>query len=188
MPNAHLATFLRLLKEVFGPALTLPALRNLLVLVFGWVLLREPHHTVTAALVASGLSGLRHHEAFHRFFSRGTWNPDAIGYYLLRRLERWVDPGLLHVVIDDTLAPKKGPHIFGLGTHLDAVRSTRAYRVLAFGHVWVFLAVLIRVPFSKRLFALPLLLRLYRNESASSLACPPDCRRASRNIREGFTF
>lgn len=164
MPTAHLASFLRILEEVFAPALTRPSFFNFLVLVVGWVLTQEPLHTVTAALSATGLAGRRHHEAFHRFFSRGSWNPDEIGYFLLRRIERWVGPGPLRVVVDDTLTPKKGPHIFGLGTHLDAVRSTRAYRVLSFGHVWVVLAVLVPVPFSQRLFALPLLFRLYRNE------------------------
>jgi DDE superfamily endonuclease len=164
MPTAHLASLLRILEEVFASTLTRPSFCNLLVLVVGWVLTQEPLHTVTGALVATGLAGRRHHEAFHRFFSRGSWNPDEIGYFLLRRIERWVGPGPLRVVVDDTLTPKKGPHIFGLGTHLDAVRSTRLYRVLSFGHVWVVLAVLIQVPFSDRLFALPLLFRLYRNE------------------------
>jgi len=35
--------------------------------------------------------------------------------------------------------------------------------VFVFGHCWVVLAVLVRVPFSKRAWALPLLFRLYRN-------------------------
>ena len=64
----------------------------------------------------------------------------------------------------DTLTPKKGPKIFGLGTHLDAVRSTRKHRVFAFGHVWVVLSVVVRLPFSRRPWALPVLFRLYRNK------------------------
>ena len=70
---------------------------------------------------------------------------------------------VLHVVIDDTLAAKKGPHVFGIGSHLDAVRSTRRHRVFCFGHCWVVLSVLVRVPFSQRTWALPVLFRLYRN-------------------------
>jgi hypothetical protein len=43
-------------------------------------------------------------------------------------------------------ARHKGPRIFGLGTHLDAVRSTRKTKVFAFGHVGVVLAVAVPVP------------------------------------------
>jgi hypothetical protein len=78
-------------------------------------------------------------------------------------LQRWVE-GPIHVDVDDTLAPKKGPEVFGLGSHLDAVRSTKRFRVFCFGHVWVVLSVVVRFPFSGRPWALPILFRLYRNE------------------------
>jgi hypothetical protein len=164
MLNAHLAKLCGLLQEVCRPAVTQPSFANLLVLVVGWILTISPTHAVTEALVFAGVSGHRHHEAFHRFFSRGTWSPDAMGYYLLRRIEPMLSDGVLRIVIDDTLASKKGPHVFGIGTHLDAVRSTKLYRVFSFGHCWVVLSVLVRVPFSSRVWALPILFRLFRNE------------------------
>jgi hypothetical protein len=163
MPSELFTVFLRILTEVCRPALTSPSFSNMLVLARGWILTQAPLRAITEALVVTGVAGRRHHEAFHRFFSRGTWNPDEIGYFLLRRLEPLSGQGPLRVVIDDTLAPKKGPQVFGLGTHLDAVRSTRKHRIFAFGHCWVVLAVLVRVPFSRRTWALPLLFRLYRN-------------------------
>jgi hypothetical protein len=163
MPADLLAIFRSILEEVFRPALTRPAFANMLVMVVGWILTTTPLRAVTESLVITGVAGRRHHEAFHRLFSRGTWSPDELGYFLLRRLEPLIGPGSLRVVIDDTLAPKKGPHVFGLGTHLDAVRSTRKHRIFAFGHCWVMLAVLVRLPFSRRTWALPLLFRLYRN-------------------------
>jgi hypothetical protein len=129
----------------------------------GW-LLTQGQHAVTEALVMAGVAGRRHHEAFHRFFSRGTWDPDDLGYWMFHRLERFAShEGALRVAIDDTLAAKKGPHVFGIGSHLDAVRSTRRHRVFCFGHCWVVLSVLVRVPFSRRTWALPVLFRLYRN-------------------------
>jgi len=70
----------------------------------------------------------------------------------------------IHLVLDDTLATKKGPKIFGLGTHVDPVRSTKAMRVFAFGHVWVTLSVVVQLPFSQRPWALPVLFRLYRSK------------------------
>jgi hypothetical protein len=137
------------LLEVLRPALTAPSFTNLVVLFAGWVLTAGPH-VVTEALVATGVAGRRHHEAFHRFFSRGTWSPDDLGRLLFARLERHRGESPVRVVIDDTLAPKKGPHVFGLGTHLDAVRSTRKHKTFSFGRVWVVLALVTcrRIAFS----------------------------------------
>lgn len=163
MPSDSFATFLRLVEEIFRPALTRPGFANLLVVLLGWLLCHGPVHTITEALVASGVAGKRHHEAFHRLFSRGAWSPDTVGYAVLQHILKKSAPEPLQVVLDDTLASKKGPHIFGLGTHVDAVRSTRRWRIFSFGHCWLVLSVLVRVPFSSRPWALPFLFRLYRN-------------------------
>jgi len=151
--------------RVYRPALTKPGFENLKVIFTGWVL-TSGRHAVTQSLVATGVAGRRHHEAFHRFFSRGAWRPDHLGFWLFERIRRVfrLDDRGLRVAVDDTLAPKKGPQVFGLGSHIDAVRSTRAFRVFCFGHCWVVLAVLVVVPFSRRPWALPLLFRLYRNK------------------------
>jgi len=137
------------LLEILRPTLTAPGFAKLSALVIGWVR-TTGRHAVTEALVASGISGRVDHERFHRFFSRGAWDPDEWCRALLRLILRLVPEGeALRLVLDDTLAAHKGPEVFGLGTHLDAVRSTRLHRVFCFGHVWVVLAVLVRVPFSR---------------------------------------
>jgi len=153
---------LLVLLEVFRPALTAPGYENFVVLFAGWV--RTPGtHAVTAALVATHVPGRRHHEAFHRFFSRGTWSPDEMGRQVYSLIEKLLVAGArVHIAIDDTLAPKKGANVHGIGTHLDAVRSTKKQKVFAFGHNWVTLAVTLQVPFSQRTWALPVLFRLYR--------------------------
>jgi hypothetical protein len=161
VPDPILASFLCVL-EAFRIALTAPSYGNMVIVAFGWILTRGTH-AVTEALVMTGVAGRRHHEAFHRFFSRGTWKPDRLGYWLFQRLVPFLVEGPLQIVIDDTVAPKKGPHVFGIGSHLDAVRSTRKRKVFCFGHCWVVLSVLVRVPFSRRTWALPVLFRLYRN-------------------------
>ena len=146
----------------FRPALTAPGFRNFVALFSGWVLTTGTH-AVTAALVATGVPGRRHHEAFHRFFSRGAWAPDELGQLAFGVLQKLLAPGAwLHVAVDDTLAAKKGPAVFGIGSHLDAVRSTKRQKIFCFGHCWVTLAVVMPVPFSTRTWALPLLFRLYR--------------------------
>lgn len=150
--------------EVLRPALTRPGYANALVVFVGWVL-TQGRHAITEALVATDVARRRHHERFHRFFSRGTWSPDAIGRRLFERILAWAPAGTtIDLVLDDTLTPKKGPKVFGLGCHLDAVRSTRRVRVFCFGHIWVVLSVLVRVPLARRAWAIPVLFRLYRNE------------------------
>jgi hypothetical protein len=159
--------------EVLRPAFTRPGFDNLVVVFAGWVMTSGPH-AITQALVATGVAGRRHHEAFHRFFSRGTWDPDEVGRLLFEWLVRWVPEGAaIRVAVDDTLAQKKGPRVFGIGSHLDAVRSTRRYRIFAFGHCWVALAVLLPVPFSSRTFAMPVLFRLYRTVKSCQRAGQP---------------
>jgi hypothetical protein len=163
MPDIHLLTLLAVLKDL-GTPLTRPGFANFLVVAVGW-LQSYGAHAVTQALVVTDVAGKRHHEAFHRFFSRGSWDPDSLGMWLFFKVERWLDADrTLRIVIDDTLAPKKGPHVFGIGSHLDAVRSTKRQRVFCFGHCWVVLSVTLHVPFSRRAWALPVLFRLYRNK------------------------
>lgn len=151
--------------EVLRPALTRPGYSNALIVFVGWVC-THGRRAVTEALVATDVARRCHHERFHRFFSRGAWSPDAIGKLLFDRLLKWIAEGApVHAALDDTLTPKKGPHVFGLGSHLDAVRSTRRFRVFTFGHVWVVLSVVVRFPFSRRPWAVPILFRIYRNRN-----------------------
>lgn len=81
-----------LMLDMFRPALTAPGFENFLALVAGWVRTKGTH-AVTAALVATGVPGRRHHEAFHRFFSRGTWDPDEMGHLAYGVLEKLLAPG-----------------------------------------------------------------------------------------------
>ena len=164
MPTDASRSLRTLWEDCFRSGVTRPGLQRLVVILAGWILTHGPH-AVTQALVVTGVSSRRHWEGFHRFFSRGAWSPDVLGRNVFRRLERWFDGATLRVVIDDTLAPKQGLHVFGVGCHLDAVRSSKLCRVFTFGHCWLVLAVVVRFPFSTRAWALPVLFRLYRNLS-----------------------
>lgn len=157
--------------EAFREGLTQPGFKRMAVVFVGWVLTTGTH-AITEALVSTGVAGRQHHEGFHRFFSRGSWSPDELGRLLFVWIRRWQgEQALIRAALDDTLAPKKGPHVFGIGSHLDAVRSTRRQRVFCFGHCWVVLALLVRVPFSERTWAMPMLFRLYRNKKECASKC-----------------
>src|SRR3989304_6497048 len=75
--------------EVYRAGLTRPGYRNMLVIFVGWILTTGTH-AVTQALVVTAVAGRKHHEAFHRFFSRGTWNPDELAHQLLHWILRRV--------------------------------------------------------------------------------------------------
>jgi len=159
--------------EALRVAFTTPGFRNLFVIVVGW-LCTTGVHAVTEALVVTGVAERRHHETFHRFFSRGAWIPDEVGFAAFRLIRALLDEAApIRAVIDDTVASKKGPKVFGLGSHVDPVRSTKKHKAFTFGHCWVVLAVLVPVPFSRRTFALPVLLRLYRNKKECNRAGAP---------------
>ena len=171
MTQDILATLLASLED-FRMALTRPGFANMVVVFVGWVR-STGVHAITEALVTSGVAGRRHHEAFHRFFSRGTWSPDAMAFWLWRRVDQLIVTPAIRIVIDDTVAPKKGQHVFGLGNHIDPVRSTAKRKIFCFGHCWVVLAAVVPLPMCKSTFALPLLFRLYTNKKAcAKKGCP----------------
>jgi hypothetical protein len=188
MPTDPLATLRDVLSTV-RVLFTRPGFEKFLVVATGWIMTQGPMHCVTEALVATDVARRRHWEAYHRFFSRGSWEPDRLGFWVLQRLRPWIKDGVLRLALDDTLCPHKGPALFGLGTHVDAVRSTRKHKVFAFGHGWVVLAALVRVPFSTRVWALPLLFRLYRTkaEAADSYAKKTELARDMLAIVLGWT-
>ena len=170
-----LATLLGSMEAV-RPAFTAPGFRNAWVVFAGWVMTAGVH-AVTQALVVTDVARRIHHERFHRFFSRGAWRPDAVGRLLFLRIVKQLCPyGRVVLALDDTLVSKKGPEVFGIGSHLDPVRSTKRMLFFSFGHVWVVLAVVVHVPFSPRKWALPVLMRLYRNKK--------DCERAGHRYRK----
>lgn len=153
------------LFETLRPAFTQPSFKNFVMLALGWVLV-PGRRAVTGALVVTGISQRRHHSAFHRFFSLARWNPDDIGRRLfLTIIAHAPQDGPIAAAIDDTLARKRGEHVFGIGSHPDPVYSTKKRKVFTFGHVWVVLTVTVRIPLFNRTWGLPVLLRLYRSKS-----------------------
>jgi DDE superfamily endonuclease len=163
VPNAVLATFVDVLSSC-RPHFTAPTFFRFLLLSAGWILAGEPRRCVTEALVVTQVSGRLHWQAFHRFFSRATWSVDSLGKTLLALLSPLCEAGWIDVALDDTLAPKKGRHVFGASMHVEPVRSTRQRRNLVHGHCWVVLTIVVRVPWSARPWAVPVLFRLYRGK------------------------
>jgi hypothetical protein len=116
----------------------------------------------------------RHHlDGYYNFFARSAWTPTGLAYrvavLILTRLQLF---GRITLLIDDTLAHKRGRSVWGLGWWRDAVASTRKRVATASGHNWVVLAVAYCPPRSDApVFALPLLARLHLPGRGQS-SCP----------------
>ena len=89
---------------------------------------------------------------------------------------------------DDTVDEHRGKKVYGKGRHRDPVRSTHTDTAFRWGHKWVVLAVLVRFPFSRRLWALPVLVALYRPpEKGRRHKTPPELlRQLLRVLRRWF--
>jgi len=103
-------------------------------------------------------------DPYYNFFARSAWTPTGLAYHVavlvLTRLKLF---GTITLLVDDTLAHKRGRSVWGLGWFRDAVASTQKRVATASGHNWVVLAVAYCLPFTGTpVLALPLLARLRR--------------------------
>jgi hypothetical protein len=144
------------LISVFAIAFTAPAWSKALVLLFGTIL-APGRRTVAAALRVMGLAGDKHFTNYHRLLNRDQWSPWVLSELLLASIVALcLLPGMpLILLIDDTLERRQGSKIKYKGWFRDAVRSTANHVSKSLGIRWICLSVLVMVPWSQRLWALP---------------------------------
>ena len=120
--------------------------------------------TVTAALRAMGLATERRFTNDHRVLNRATWSTRQAGYRLLGWLLTWLVPAGATIVLgaDDTLERRSGRKIRAKGGYRDAVRSSKTHVIRCVGLKWVSMRLLVPVPWSRRVWALPFLTTLAR--------------------------
>ena len=155
----------RALLQHFRPVFTAPSFRLFVLILTGWTL-SSRHRFVTECIFTAGQVGIGHWSRYHRFFSHYVWSLDNLSHALARLLIAHFAPdGPILLAGDDTLCRKRGLGLFGAGMHHDPLFSSKALKVFSWGHNWVVLALLVRCPWwaPTKVFALPLLLRLYGN-------------------------
>jgi hypothetical protein len=158
-------SFLDVLQRL-AVVMTLPTFDSFRLILSGWVF--APRRTITGMLLAAGALGRKHHSAFHRVFSAARWSLDRLGLAVFDLLVPWLGERVF-LAVDDTLARKRGLKVFGVGMHLDPIISSRGRKLVNWGHSWVVLGVLLRFPlWPERWFCLPVLFRLYLNQSAAA--------------------
>jgi DDE superfamily endonuclease len=160
----------RALLDSLGGAFTRPTFLRFVVLALATIL-TIGGRTICNLLRTLGALAPGHPSSFHRVFCKRRWS----SWWLARCLAAWVfdhlvSDGCGFLVGDDTVAEHPGKRVFGKGCHRDPVRSTHSYTAFRWGHKWVVLAVLVRFPFTRRPWALPLLVALYRSEKDNEKA------------------
>jgi hypothetical protein len=141
--------------------MTAPTFDSFLTALTGWVFARR--RTVTGMVLAADAAvGAKHYSAYHRLFAAARWSLDELGLAVFDLIVPLLGDGLVLLGIDDTLARKRGLKVFGVGMHHDPLLSTRKTAVTNWGHCWVVLGVICKLPFcGERWFCLPVLFRLY---------------------------
>jgi hypothetical protein len=125
--------------------------------------------TISRVWETTGQTEQRNHAAAYRLFSQAVWNWDEVCRLLLLQVVALVPGVRLWVVIDDTLAHKRGAKVAFGGIFLDAVLSTKRHKVLRFSNNWVLLGVVIELTFRpNRYFCLPILWRVYEKQGTKS--------------------
>jgi DDE superfamily endonuclease len=153
----------RALLQLLAPAFANPTYHRFTTLLVAAIL------TTGRRTVANLLRTLRHLAPGHRtdyqrVLSRAPWSGLQLGCALARfLLGRLAPDGPVLLVGDDTVDGHPGQRVYGKARHRDPVRSSHAFTAWRYGHKWVVLAVLIKLPFAARPWALPVLVDLYRS-------------------------
>jgi len=160
------STFVDLVQQV-SAVMTQPTFQSFLIVLSGWVFTRR--RTVTGMILAADAVGTKHHSAFHRLFAAARWSLDELGLAMFRLMLAWLDEEAVMLALDDTLARKRGLKVYGVGMHHDPLLSTRKTAIMNWGHSWVVLGVIVRLPFAPdQCFCLPILFRLYLSKQTAA--------------------
>jgi DDE superfamily endonuclease len=149
---------------------TKPSFLLFCALMTGWVL-SVRHRYITELIYASDNIGNGHWSRFHRFFSHNAWSLDALSMTVASLLiDAFVPEGVIVLALDDTLCRKRGLSLFGAGMHHDPLLSSKAVKLVSWGHVWVVLTLVISRPSwaPSKIFSLPIGFRLYRNRQGNN--------------------
>jgi hypothetical protein len=118
--------------------------------------------TVTTALQVMGLATERCFTNYHRVLNRAVWSARQGSRILLGLLITLLVPPGATIVLgaDDTVERRSGRKIRAKGCYRDAVRSSHTHVIRCFGLKWVSMMLLVPIPWSRRVWALPFLTAL----------------------------
>jgi len=125
--------------------------------------------TVTAILRTMGLQEESCFQNYHRVLNRAKWSGLVVSKILFGLLVAAFCVAGAGMVIgaDDTIERRKGEKIKEKGVFRDPVRSSHKYTVHVFGLRWMSMMVLVPVPWTERIWALPILTVLAPSEKTN---------------------
>jgi GNAT superfamily N-acetyltransferase len=148
--------------EPLAPALTRPTYHRFVLLALA-AILTVGGRTVANLLRYLGALAPGHSSSYHRVLSHRRWRGRRLARrYIAAVLARFAPHGPVALAGDDTVTEHPGAKVYGEGSHRDPVRSPHSFTAYRWGHRWVVLALLVRFPFRRRRWALPLMVALYR--------------------------
>jgi DDE superfamily endonuclease len=151
--------------EPLAQALTRPTFQRLVLLALA-AILTIGGRTIAHLLRTLDALAPGHPSSYHRALSHRRWPTRRLARrYIAAVLHRFAPRGPVELACDDTVTEHPGDTVYGKGCHRDPVRSTHSFTAYRWGHKWVVLALLARVPFARRRWALPLMVALYRPEA-----------------------
>jgi hypothetical protein len=170
------------LAEAFQEAFTKPTFQRFMLLVTG-LIVTIGRRTVSRALrVIEPVMGEGHWCNYHRLYSQARYSLWDVGRILVGRVIALLPADAEIILIaDDTVDGKAGEHVWAKGPHRDGRRSTRKHVSVKWGHKWLVMCVLVKLPGIDRPWALPILCGLcctekvakqtgYRRKSPSALS------------------
>ena len=139
------------------------------ILVIG-AILTPGKRTVTAILRTMGLQDDAQFQNYHRVLNRAKWSGLDLSKILLGLLVASFAVANVPLIIgaDDTIERRKGKKIKEKGVFRDPVRSSHKYTVHVFGLRWMSMMLIVPVPWSSRVWALPFLTVLAPSEKTNA--------------------
>ena len=122
---------LRAVVDSLAPAFTQPSFATSCQLLLAWVMCLGKHTLLrvgrTARPEQAPDDSVRHGlDPYYNFYERSAWAPKDLAYRVaLLILTRLIPFGPVTVLVDDTLAHKRGKSVWGMGWFRDAVASTQ---------------------------------------------------------------
>jgi hypothetical protein len=148
--------------DPLAPAFTRPTYRRF-VLLAPAAILTIGAHTVANLLRALGRLAPGESSSYRAFSSRDRWSPWVLARRLATTvLARFVPAAVVESAVDGTVTEHPGAEAYGKACHRDPTRSSHSFTAYRWGHEWVALVGLVKVPWATRRRALPLLPALYR--------------------------
>jgi hypothetical protein len=159
-------TPLLVLLAPFASCFNEPVHSTFSLLVVAWIACLG-RRTISRVWQTTGCAADSDHSKAYRLFNQAVWNWDDLARITLIELLCDLIPGSsVWLVVDDTLAHKRGAKVAFGGIFLDAVLSSRKHKIFRFGVNWVTLGVVVQLPFRKdRFFCINLLWRVYSKKT-----------------------